>query len=343
MKKLKLLLVANNLFKWDSWALKTNELKAWANKGGIDLTIELKETSYEDIPFVDYGYNGDPYDKGIIIGNNLFGIFPPWYDENVSKLATGHDIVAFIVHPKQWKGQKAAGWRYDHNLGPVELQVCSQNEFETYSPGDGKRYLKFFMYLKHELSHAFYEIAGVPDKTHEYYYAGDWYCEKAIAEIKWPKPNYASDDPVWWTNFLNLLTYLKSIMTTETKPPLKMDLLYPFCMAIQKHEGWYEGSRSWRNNNPGNIKYLGQAKTIGQDKNGFAIFENYQDGFNCLLNMVRRAATGLSKVYNPDDTIAQFFLKYAPPTDNNDSGRYAQVVANALGVSIDYKIKNLII
>ena len=57
-----------------------------------------------------------------------------------------------------------------------------------------------------------------------------------------------------------------------------------FVTAIQKHEGYYEGSRSYRNKNPGNLKYIGQAGSIGKDSGGFAIFGSLEDGRNALKN-----------------------------------------------------------
>jgi hypothetical protein len=346
MKKLKLLLVPNNLTRWDTWDHKIEALKNWGADADIELDITIKHTKYADVPFIDYNYTSDQYDKGVIMGNNLLGIHPGWYDENVSKLAVGYDIVAFIVPPSQWKGQKAAGWRYDHNLGPIELQTLSTSEFESYR-ANGKSYLKFLMYLKHELSHAFYEIANQPDRTHEFYYAGDWYSEQAIKAVVWPQPKYASDDPTWWANFLKLLTLIRLWNTApkeEIKPPElpKENLLEKMCLAIQRHEGWFDGSRSWRNKNPGNLRYVGQAKTIGFDKNNFAIFASYEDGFNALQNMIRNAAKGLSKVYNPEMTLTQFFGTYAPSSDDNDPDNYARVVAKEMGVDTSFKIKNLL-
>src|SRR4029079_17524757 len=84
----------------------------------------------------------------------------------------------------------------------------------------------------------------------------------------------------------------------ESKPPIpvpippepKPNLLTKFCLAIQEHEGWLvpgkdypKGSRSYRNNNPGNIKYGDFAKSCGairKDDKYFAVFESYLDGFN---------------------------------------------------------------
>jgi hypothetical protein len=114
-----------------------------------------------------------------------------------------------------------------------------------------------------------------------------------------------------------------------------------FCLAIQKHEGFFQGSRSFRNNNPGNLRYCEQRLAIGKDKQNFAIFATYQDGFNTLKEMVTRAKNGLSKVYYPEMTLTQWFEKYAPSFEN-DVDAYAKAVAGALEVSVDYKIKDLV-
>ena len=101
--------------------------------------------------------------------------------------------------------------------------------------------------------------------------------------------------------------------------------------AIQNFEGWYPGSRSYRNNNPGNLKFAGQGGAVGQDELGHAIFDSYQSGWNALTRQLTLAFTGLSRVYRPTDTLYQFFGKYAEA----NSVSYAQTVAAQLGVSPD--------
>jgi hypothetical protein len=44
-----------------------------------------------------------------------------------------------------------------------------------------------------------------------------------------------------------------------------------------------DASRSFRNKNPGNLKWAGQAKAIGHDDKGFAIFATTQDGMDALM------------------------------------------------------------
>ena len=137
------------------------------------------------------------------------------------------------------------------------------------------------------------------------------------------------------------------LVPTPTPPTIQLHtaLLLKFCMAIQAHEGFFPpgskyptGTRSYRNNNPGNIKYGEFAKSCGatdKDKDGFAKFESYLDGFNALKALIINAATGKSRIYRPTMTLPQFFAKYAPSSDNNDPDAYARAVARKLGV--DYK------
>jgi hypothetical protein len=120
-------------------------------------------------------------------------------------------------------------------------------------------------------------------------------------------------------------------------PRIESKLLLKFCIAIQMHEGWSApstsnptGTRSYRNNNPGNIEYGEFAKSCGangQDDKGFAKFESYLDGFNALKALIVGAATG-----NPVMTLEQFFSKYALSGDGNDPSAYAGAIARKLGV-----------
>ncbi len=115
---------------------------------------------------------------------------------------------------------------------------------------------------------------------------------------------------------------------------VEQSLLDRFCLAIQDIEGWWWQSRSWRNKNPGNLRFMGQEGTIGHDKQGFAIFKNYENGFRALRRIVERANEGGSKIYHKDMDLYQFFQKYAPASDNNRPYQYAQSVAKKLDIPI---------
>lgn len=108
--------------------------------------------------------------------------------------------------------------------------------------------------------------------------------------------------------------------------------------AIQDFEGWYPGSRSYRNNNPGNLRNVsGLPGQIGMDETGHIVFASYTDGLNALKRQIRIVFTGQSHVYSPDDTINSFFSKYAEANQIP----YAASVAAALGVSPNTKFSQL--
>jgi len=127
----------------------------------------------------------------------------------------------------------------------------------------------------------------------------------------------------------------------EKKNPKPSSLLEKWADAIQWYEGWYEGSRSYRNNNPGNIKFVGQKRAIGSD-GIFCIFATYEDGRQELIDLLIRAATGKSKFYNPEMTIIEFYNVYAPSSDNNNPNAYGTAIAKRIGVPVSTKIKDLL-
>lgn len=98
--------------------------------------------------------------------------------------------------------------------------------------------------------------------------------------------------------------------------------------AIQTIEGWFPGSVSQSNNNPGNLIYAGQPGATGASSSGFAVFPTVQAGYQALLNQINLdASRGL--------TIAQFASKYAPAQDGNDPTSYAAQIAAATGLSVN--------
>lgn len=120
-----------------------------------------------------------------------------------------------------------------------------------------------------------------------------------------------------------------------------MTKISKFAEAIKTHEGFYPGSRSFRNNNPGNLKYAAQAKATGRDAAGFAIFASYVDGWEALRNQIMLCINGKSRIYFPTMTITQFFQSYAPSSDNNNPLQYAQAVAAEVGITVDSTMGSL--
>ena len=99
--------------------------------------------------------------------------------------------------------------------------------------------------------------------------------------------------------------------------------------AIMDFEGWALDSVSVRNNNPGNLKNVGQRGAVGTDSQGHAIFDSFESGWNALITQLRLAFNNRSRVYKSSDTLYDFFDKYAEA----NSKPYAEYVAKQLGVS----------
>lgn len=95
--------------------------------------------------------------------------------------------------------------------------------------------------------------------------------------------------------------------------------------AIQTEEGYFPGSRAYRNNNPGNLRYVGQEGAIGADSGGFAIFPDYQSGFAALVAQLRRDAER-----HPGWSLWQFVSDYAPASDNNNVLSYVSNIVSSL-------------
>lgn len=201
--------------------------------------------------------------------------------------------------------------------------------------------------LTHEIIHCFYRILwwkgiALQDTMDTYRFEND---------IEHPQGNRAENlariAPYW--NKISesplkrlLISLLQQIVLLYQKLVKRKSVLEKMAEAIKKYEGWYVGSRSYRNNNPGNLKYNSQKGAIGADTNGFAVFGTYQDGWNALINQIDLAFSGKSKLYYPEMTLIEFFNVYAPKSDNNDPNAYALFVAQKLGVSPQTKLKDLI-
>ena len=109
--------------------------------------------------------------------------------------------------------------------------------------------------------------------------------------------------------------------------------------AIQSFEGWAPGSRSYRNNNPGNLRPVGftYPGQTGLDDQGHAIFDSYASGRAALIHQLTLAFSGNSHEYSPTDTLYEFFSKYS----ERNQVPYAEYVASQLGVSPDTALQDI--
>lgn len=85
------------------------------------------------------------------------------------------------------------------------------------------------------------------------------------------------------------------------------------------------------NNNPGNLR----------GASGWQKFSTPEEGFQALVDDITAKQTGRTTTgLGPTSTLAEFFSKYAPPSEN-DTQRYVDVVAKRLGVTADTQIGKL--
>ncbi len=95
------------------------------------------------------------------------------------------------------------------------------------------------------------------------------------------------------------------------------------------------GTRAWRNNNPGNIRYsefTRKAGAIGQ-AGGFAVFPDEETGIRAIEMLLRGDS------YN-QLTIAAAISRYAPPVEN-DTAAYRRRIQELTGLSINRRISDL--
>ncbi len=112
---------------------------------------------------------------------------------------------------------------------------------------------------------------------------------------------------------------------------------------IRDYEG-KPGDRNYRNNNPGNARFYhgGYRKLYGnitKDKDGFAIFPTYEQGWLYLCNMLLAWAKGGRAEWS----IERLMKSYAPSSDGNDPIAYANYIAKQLGVPASTKLKDLLV
>jgi hypothetical protein len=98
------------------------------------------------------------------------------------------------------------------------------------------------------------------------------------------------------------------------------------------------GSRSWRNNNPGNLKFGKFAEkqgAISQDEQGFAIFPDYETGRKAKATLLFESPS------YKDKTITEAINRYAPREDDNPTSNYVQAIVQATGMPPDTPLSML--
>jgi len=111
--------------------------------------------------------------------------------------------------------------------------------------------------------------------------------------------------------------------------------------AIQHREGWYPGSRSNRNRNPGNLRAT-SVSPHSMDAEDYCVFGSVVTGSFALLTELTAKVTGNNEHgITPDSTLDDLMNVYAPASDGNQPHPYAvadaQWCTSALGRLITSK------
>lgn len=119
-------------------------------------------------------------------------------------------------------------------------------------------------------------------------------------------------------------------------------------MAMARFEGWeipseknsFRGSRSYRNNNPGNLRSsIFECGTI----DNFAVFKNDLIGWNAFQYDIIQKCKGKTKTgLTPNSTIKDLINTWAPSSDGNHTQNYINFVCKETGLNENFMIGDLL-
>lgn len=144
------------------------------------------------------------------------------------------------------------------------------------------------------------------------------YAEKLENKYAWLK-----DNPV--TNFLN--SGAGTDTTTEWGKKLHDWIFDKTGIELPRGDGYKSAPRGIRNNNPGNLNYVGQAGATMEGGEGgrFAVFESMQHGVAALYKQLQLYfKRGIN-------TLSSIVKTYAPASDNNNVDAYISALTKATG------------
>jgi hypothetical protein len=143
-----------------------------------------------------------------------------------------------------------------------------------------------------------------------------------------------------------LVLYLVRSPVTETLGSVPGSII-ALANAIKLFEGWYPGSRSYKNNNPGNLKdadgrlipekdWADDWGAYKLDDKNFYVFDTAEHGSDALVHLLQ-----VRVGQHPEWSILDLFFSYAPPSEN-DTKAYAAFVAKHIGGDVTTKLGELV-
>lgn len=317
----------------------------WLRSHEEEILGALRMAKGVEVAEFEYRY-ADVRPQTVMREDGRMGIDWGWFDNTFTVQARilGFNAVAFhFTRDKrsEWKLAEKIDGTYTRDPDDVwEFWVCADKGQQS----TRKQLYAISQYARvfiHEFGHGFihwFQPERISqDVVHDYDYN-----KKDIKAL------FATIDATKWTmlrTMVDLLQKLVALLLLKNQQP-KPSRLDDWGAAIKDFEGYFppggqypEGSVSFRNNNPGNLRW---SPFEDGNRGGFSYFSTYEKGWEALLHQLRIAANGQSKVYTPEDTLLRFFEKYAPSSDNNYPEVYANFVAKRMGVPVTTKIKTLL-
>lgn len=119
-------------------------------------------------------------------------------------------------------------------------------------------------------------------------------------------------------------------------------------LAMAEHEGWHpvgdpkypDGSRSYRNHNPGNLR---GSPFADRKKDGYAVFGSDAMGWFAFQWDIWQKAQGNTQTkLSPKSTLRDLIYVWAPPSDNNNTEAYLADVVQKTGFSPALTLQEII-
>jgi hypothetical protein len=191
-------------------------------------------------------------------------------------------------------------------------------------------------------------LVGITPKTSKagsVQYAHDTEKNDSVYTIIY-EPSYLNCYPVFSQEFVNTMQKmceekkLSNINLENTQNFNYTISSYERCVKYVLSDGSgftrKNGSRTWRNMNPGAIRYGDFSRQYGAcgKAGGFAVFPTEEQGMEALKGLLKS-----DRYCNL--TIAAAIYKWAPPSDHNNTKAYQRHLSKMTGLNLSTKLRQL--
>jgi hypothetical protein len=348
MRSFNIRILANNeASTWASWPEKIAAIKAfYASVCELNITLTPTTLTPKFAPY-------EPSSGS----TSAYRVDETWYEENVTPLAAGADIVMFVVPPTDHPNIVTLMGLDFYQQGKMgETTVFADEPSHTYV-GTADQGETVVVYVEHELSHQFYGLLAKTDNTHLYFYAGT--PEKVLADFDFDETELA-----WYQQAVQDLEQELGLLKARQTPPIAdpapslssrapatapetpSPTFPPKILAWAQIIGKEEGANP-NLNNPGNLKLSTLTASWGatqgpaaEDGGYLAKFASLDAGNAALCNfLVLGCQDQLLAFHAPAArTLEGFTVVYA----GNPPQGYIDAIVAAMGVPDDTQISTFL-